>query len=163
MNCDQNTEMGSIGKTRESDHRLIPDGGEENSEEEHSDEETEVENGNDEETTVLYLDLEGLFLDLLGLEVDLNEVVLDVSAVPGSGKLLGNLLSAVARLLDDGLSDLLGNLLPTDALPSVSDVLPDFDDISVSGTFFTVLNQVLDELIEALEDTDASGSNDSSE
>lgn len=54
-------------------------------------------------TTVLFLDLEGIFLELLGLEVDLDEVVLEVEAVPGSGNLLGNLLSGVSGLLDTGL------------------------------------------------------------
>ena len=65
----------------------------------------------DEGTTVLFLDLEGLFLDLLGLEVDLNEVVLDVSAVSGPGNLLGNLLDAVSGLLGSGGSGLLMDLL----------------------------------------------------
>jgi hypothetical protein len=65
----------------------------------------------DEGTTVLFLDLEGLFLDLLGLEVDLNEVVLDVSAVSGPGKLLGNLLDAVSGLLGSGDSGLLMDLV----------------------------------------------------
>ncbi len=68
--------------------------------------------GTDRGTTVLYLDLEGLFLDLLGLEVDLHEVVLDIRAIPGGGKLLGNLLSAVAGLLSGGpLSAILNRLL----------------------------------------------------
>ena len=70
--------------------------------------------GTERGTTVLYLDLEGLFLDLLGLEVDLHEVTLDVRAIPGGGKLLGNLLSAVAGLLGGGpLSVLLSRLLNT--------------------------------------------------
>src|SRR5690606_38861276 len=58
---------------------------------------------------VLFLDLAPLHLDLLGLTVDLSQVVLDVHAVPGSGNLLGNLLCAVAGLLDPG-SGLLGLL-----------------------------------------------------
>ena len=62
----------------------------------------------DGETQVLFLDLEGLSLDLLGLEVDLDEVVLDVSAATGDGNLVGNLLSAVAGLLDGPSLDLLG-------------------------------------------------------
>ncbi|MUV57787.1 hypothetical protein [Halogeometricum sp. CBA1124] len=65
----------------------------------------------DEGTTVLFLDLEGLFLDLLGLEVDLDEVVLDVSAVSGPGNLLGNLLDAVSGLLGSGDSGLLMDLV----------------------------------------------------
>jgi hypothetical protein len=49
---------------------------------------------------VLFLDLGPLNLDVLGLVVDLAPVVLDISAVPGPGNLLGNLLCAVVGLLD---------------------------------------------------------------
>jgi hypothetical protein len=49
---------------------------------------------------------------LLGLRVQLNQVVLDVDAIPGPGNLLGNLLCAVAGLLDGvDLGGVLGNLL----------------------------------------------------
>lgn len=51
---------------------------------------------------ILHLELGPLDLDLLGLVVHLNQVVLDVSAQPGSGNLLGNLLCAVANLLNGG-------------------------------------------------------------
>jgi hypothetical protein len=64
------------------------------------------------------LDIGPIFLDLLGLQVDLSEIVLDITAVPGPGNLLGNLLCSVAGLLDNGLSgtlqgliDLINNLL----------------------------------------------------
>ena len=65
---------------------------------------------------ILNLDLGPLHLDLLGLVVDLSAIQLDVTAVPGSGNLLGNLLCAVAGLLDpntflaDFLNELLANL-----------------------------------------------------
>jgi hypothetical protein len=49
---------------------------------------------------ILSLDLGPLNLDILGLVVDLSEVNLDITAVPGPGNLLGNLLCAVAGLLD---------------------------------------------------------------
>lgn len=49
---------------------------------------------------VLNLDLGPLHLDVLGLVVDLAPVVLDITAVPGPGNLLGNLLCAVVSLLD---------------------------------------------------------------
>jgi hypothetical protein len=49
---------------------------------------------------VLNLVLGPLDLNLLGLEVHLKQVVLDVVAVSGAGALLGNLLCAVAGLLD---------------------------------------------------------------
>jgi hypothetical protein len=50
--------------------------------------------------TILTLDLGPLHLNLLGLVVDLAPVNLDITAVPGAGNLLGNLLCAVAGLLD---------------------------------------------------------------
>lgn len=49
---------------------------------------------------VLNLDLGPLHLNVLGLVVDLAPVVLDITAVPGPGNLLGNLLCAVVSLLD---------------------------------------------------------------
>ena len=64
---------------------------------------------------VLHLVLGPLDLDLLGLVVHLDQVVLDITAVPGAGALLGNLLCAVVGLLDGtgigGLSGILTNLL----------------------------------------------------
>nr|WP_221375407.1 hypothetical protein [Actinoplanes polyasparticus] len=49
---------------------------------------------------ILDLTLGPLHLDLLGLVVDLNQVHLVINAVPGAGNLLGNLLCAIAGLLD---------------------------------------------------------------
>lgn len=61
---------------------------------------------------ILHLDLGPLDLNLLGLHVHLNEVILNVEAIPGPGNLLGNLLCAIAGLLDGvDLSGVLGNLL----------------------------------------------------
>jgi len=51
--------------------------------------------------SILTLNLGPLHLDLLGLVVDLAPVNLDVTAVPGAGNLLGNLLCSVAGLLDN--------------------------------------------------------------
>jgi hypothetical protein len=51
---------------------------------------------------VLNLVLGPLDLNLLGLEVHLNQVVLDIIGTTGAGNLLGNLLCAVAGLLDGG-------------------------------------------------------------
>jgi len=61
--------------------------------------------------SILSLDLGPLDLNLLGLRVALDEVVLLIEAVPGAGELLGNLLCAVAGLLDGGLGGVLGGLL----------------------------------------------------
>ncbi len=65
---------------------------------------------------ILTLDLGPLHLDLLGLVIDLAPVNLDITAVPGAGNLLGNLLCAIAGLLDrsgpaTGIAALLNRLL----------------------------------------------------
>jgi hypothetical protein len=65
---------------------------------------------------ILTLDLGPINLDLLGLVVDISPISIDVTAQPGAGKLLGNLLCAVAGLLDNtpdvnGLATLLNRLL----------------------------------------------------
>ncbi len=52
-----------------------------------------------------------LDLDLLGLQVHLDRVVLNIVAQSGAGNLLGNLLCAVAGLLDGGLDGVLGRLV----------------------------------------------------
>ena len=63
--------------------------------------------------SILHLDLGPISLDLLGLQVDLSRVVLDITAQAGAGNLLGNLLCAVAGLLDSpgGLARLLNQIL----------------------------------------------------
>ena len=65
---------------------------------------------------ILHLELGPLDLDLLGLIVHLDQVVLDITAQSGPGNLLGNLLCAIAGLLDgnaplSGLVNALNNLL----------------------------------------------------
>jgi hypothetical protein len=65
---------------------------------------------------ILHLELGPLDLNLLGLMVHLDRVVLDITAVPGAGNLLGNLLCAIAGLLNGSsptaaLVALLNNLL----------------------------------------------------
>jgi hypothetical protein len=66
---------------------------------------------------ILNLVLGPLHLDLLGLVIDLNRVVLNITAEQGPGNLLGNLLCAIAGLLDGpaapagGLAGLLNRLL----------------------------------------------------
>jgi hypothetical protein len=55
---------------------------------------------------ILKLDLGPLHLNLLGLVVNLNAIHLNITAVSGPGNLLGNLLCAVAHLLDGGAPDL---------------------------------------------------------
>jgi len=59
---------------------------------------------------ILHLVLGPLDLNLLGLMIHLNQVVLDITAQPGPGNLLGNLLCAVANLLNGGLPTLPGLL-----------------------------------------------------
>jgi hypothetical protein len=60
---------------------------------------------------VLNLVLGPLDLNLLGLQIDLSRIVLNIVAVTGAGNLLGNLLCAVAGLLDGGLSGLLNRVI----------------------------------------------------
>ena len=61
---------------------------------------------------ILHLTLGPLDLDLLGLTVHLDRVVLDISAVPGAGNLLGNLLCSVTNLLNtSGSLTQIANLL----------------------------------------------------
>ena len=62
---------------------------------------------------ILHLDIGPISLDLLGLQIDLSRIVLDITAESGAGNLLGNLLCAVAGLLDDpgGLARLLNQIL----------------------------------------------------
>jgi hypothetical protein len=61
---------------------------------------------------ILDLVLGPLDLDLLGLQVHLDEVHLNITAQSGPGNLLGNLLCAVAGLLDanTGLSTILNQI-----------------------------------------------------
>jgi phage-related protein len=65
---------------------------------------------------ILHLELGPLDLDLLGLQVHLDQVVLDITAQQGPGNLLGNLLCAIANLLNNNgplsaLTQLLNQLL----------------------------------------------------
>jgi hypothetical protein len=50
--------------------------------------------------TILHLVLGPINLDLLGLQITTNQIVLDITAQSGPGNLLGNLLCAVANLLN---------------------------------------------------------------
>ena len=54
----------------------------------------------DGECPILNLDIGAIFFDLLGLQLETSEINVDLTAVAGSGNLLGNLLCAVAGLLD---------------------------------------------------------------
>lgn len=58
---------------------------------------------------ILNLHLDAIHLDLLGAVVDTSPICLDVTAMPGNGNLLGNLLCDVAGLLNNGVP--LGNIL----------------------------------------------------
>ena len=66
---------------------------------------------------ILTLTLGPLHLDVLGLVIDLNQVNLTITAVPGAGNLLGNLLCDVANLLNSNgglltsITDLLNQIV----------------------------------------------------
>jgi hypothetical protein len=79
-----------------------------------------------QECQILFLDIGPIFLDVLGLQVDLSQIVLDITAVGGAGNLLGNLLCAVAGLLDPNgfLDQLIGTLTDLlDLLNQINDLL----------------------------------------
>jgi len=68
---------------------------------------------------VLNLHLNPIKLDLLGLNVQTSSICLDITAQPGSGNLLGNLLYNVAHALDTNggnLGGALGGLSPIQTL-----------------------------------------------
>jgi hypothetical protein len=75
-----------------------------------------------DECEILDLDIGRINLDLLGLVVNIAPIHINVTAVPGAGNLLGNLLCALVGLLDDlsgpdladFLDGLLGALFPRD-------------------------------------------------
>ena len=62
---------------------------------------------------ILDLDIGRINLDLLGLVVNIAPIHINVTAVPGAGNLLGNLLCAIVGLLDPSpaLADFLDELL----------------------------------------------------
>ena len=62
---------------------------------------------------ILHLDLGAISLDVLGLQINLSRVLLDITAQAGAGNLLGNLLCAVANLLNNPnpLATLLNSIL----------------------------------------------------
>jgi len=67
------------------------------------------------ETPILDLHVGAIHLDVLGLKVDTSDICLSITAQSGEGQLLGNLLTNVAGLLDQGadLSQILGSLTGT--------------------------------------------------
>jgi hypothetical protein len=75
-----------------------------------------------DECEILDLDIGRIHLDLLGLVVNIAPIHINVTAVPGAGNLLGNLLCALVGLLDDlrgpdlanFLEGLLGALFPSE-------------------------------------------------
>jgi hypothetical protein len=64
---------------------------------------------------ILHLEIGPIDLDLLGLVIHVDEIVIDITAEPGPGNLLGNLLCAIAHLLDGDptgtVNDILAQIL----------------------------------------------------
>lgn len=61
---------------------------------------------------ILHLELGPIDLNLLGLVVHVDKIVIDIDAQPGPGNLLGNLLCAIANLLNgSGPLGAIANLL----------------------------------------------------
>jgi len=90
---------------------------------------------------VLDLHLNAIHLDLLGLKVDTSDICLAVTAVPGSGNLLGNLLADVANLLNSGtsMSDILNGQGGANALTPT-------ELTSLTGGLTNLLNGALGQL-----------------
>ena len=61
--------------------------------------------------SILHLVLGPINLNVLGLQVTTNQIVLDITAIPGAGNLLGNLLCDVANLLNGSPTATLVGLL----------------------------------------------------
>jgi hypothetical protein len=75
--------------------------------------------------SILDLDIGAIHLDLLGLVVDLAPIHLDITGQTGAGNLLGNLLCALAGLLDpSGIGPLTGLLTDLiNLLEQINDIL----------------------------------------
>lgn len=91
---------------------------------------------------ILNLDLGPLDLNLLGLQVDLAPVVLDIVAQPGASALLGNLLCAVAGLLDGGLGGGLGGLLDP-VIEVLNGLLDGLADVALIGELIGQIQDLL--------------------
>ncbi|HZU35605.1 MAG TPA: LEPR-XLL domain-containing protein [Gemmataceae bacterium] len=72
-------------------------------------------NAADPSCPILNLQLAPIHLNLLGLHVDTSAICLRITAMPGNGQLLGNLLCDVANALNNGqsLGGILGGLTST--------------------------------------------------
>jgi len=88
-------------------------------------------------TPILHLQLGPIHLDLLGLKVDTSKICLDINAISGPGNLLGNLLTSVANLLNQGtpLGSILGNLTGT----QLNQLLGGLTDL-LNGIFGAILS-----------------------
>jgi hypothetical protein len=61
---------------------------------------------------ILHLAIGAINLNLLGLVITISPITIDIVAVPGPGNLLGNLLCAIANLLNSGtLATILNQLI----------------------------------------------------
>lgn len=99
--------------------------------------------GAEGECDILNLSISPIDLNLLGLVVELDDcedgpVTIDITAVEGEGNLLGNLLCAIAGLLDGGLN-----------LQQVLAGLTDPQRLLLTGAIRDVLNEVFGQLLAA--------------
>ena len=99
---------------------------------------------------VLDLTLGPINLDILGLVVETSPICLQIVAHPGEG-LLGDLLCAVAHLLDGGLSldQILAGLGLNDPLTGAV-ILPGIDVNALLGGITNLLNTTLGQLLGAV-------------
>jgi hypothetical protein len=85
---------------------------------------------------ILHLELGEIHLDLLGLNVDTSRICLDITAQPGEGNLLGNLLCDVAHLLDGS--------------PATGGLLLRLNDVLNGKKLLSGLNDALNQVTSAL-------------
>jgi hypothetical protein len=89
----------------------------------------------DADCPILDLEINAIHLNLLGLRVDTSDICLAITAHEGEG-LLGDLLCAVANLLDQGLSlgDILGGLTNAQLETLLTGIADLLDDVFAMAT-----------------------------
>jgi hypothetical protein len=86
---------------------------------------------------LLNLNLSPIDLNLLGLEVQTNQIQVKVSAEPGAGKLLGNLLTDVSGLLNVGAVNNALNKVLASVVTLVNSVSLNVGGVNTGGTLDT--------------------------
>ena len=102
-------------------------------------------NPNNPACPILDLAIGEIHLTLLGLNVDTSPICLEITAQPGPGQLLGNLLCNIANLLNGGLD-----------IGSIVNALPQEDQATFTGALTQVLNGAFSQITSSTAVTNAS-------